>query len=436
MIRSVNRFAWCCAMAEAPAPLVLTGKSGLDNRARETELGDVALRVCDNLDISNGGSLRCRAGLRVVSGSPAHSLFTHPSRLFFLAAVDGELVRIDRNEGMTPLAPVAAPVVYTVLNDDVFWSDGHSIGQVLSTGAAGQWGLAVPPVPVVSAVAHGGLHAGTYQIAMTAIRSSGLESGAAETVSVEVPTGGGIQVTTPDATGVVFAFYRTPANGSRDELRSAIMVIPGETVVIGNAPLGRILESLHAVPPLPGQHLLAYKGRLWGASGKVLWFTSERSPHWVFPATGYYQFESAVTMLGAAEDGIYVGLYDRVYYLQGADPAKMTQRPVSSVGAVAGSAAEIPYDLFVGQGSFPSRQCAWWDADGFLCVGKPGGIVVRPTQDRYSAGEVTSGAMAYRRFEGMRQLVAGLQSDPAPALRASDTAVQTIFSNGVILNAG
>lgn len=422
-------------MADAPAPLVLTGKSGLDNRARETELGDGALRVCDNLDISNGGSLRCRAGLRVVSGSPAHSLFTHPSRLFFLVVVDGELVRVDRNEGMAPLAPVAGPVVYAVLNDDVYWSDGHAIGQVLAHGDAGQWGLAVPPVPVVSAVSHGGLHAGTYQIAMTAIISSGLESGAAETVSVEVPAGGGIQVTTPAATGVVFAFYRTPANGSRDELRAALMVTPSSTVVIGGEWLGRPLQALHAVPPLPSQHLLAYKGRLWGASGKVLWFTSERSPHWVFPATGYYQFESPITMLGAAEDGVYVGLYDRVYYLQGADPAKMTQRPVASVGAVAGSGAEIPYDLFVGQGSFPSRQCAWWDHDGVLCVGKPGGIIVRPTQDRYSAGEATSGAMAYRRFEGMRQLVAGLQSEPAPALRASDMDVQTIFANGVVLNA-
>jgi hypothetical protein len=142
-------------MVDAPAPLVLTGKAGLDNRARETELGDGALRVSHTLDIANGGSLRCRAGLREVSSSPAHSLFAHPSHRFLLAVVGGSLSRLTANEPLTALAAVSGPVVYAVLNDDVHWTDGQTIGVVKANGEAGQWGMAVPPPPLVSAVAYG-----------------------------------------------------------------------------------------------------------------------------------------------------------------------------------------------------------------------------------------------------------------------------------------
>jgi hypothetical protein len=179
--------------------------------------------------------------------------------------------------------------------------------------------------------------------------------------------------------------------------------------------------------------LLAHKGRLWCASGKVVWFTSEKSPHWLFPSTGYYQFESSVTMLSAAEDGVFVGTATRVYSLQGSDPFQMTQRSMSSVGAASRSAAELPYDLFLGEGSFPSRQGLWWDTEGYLCLGKAGGIVVRPTKTRYSAGTALSGAATYRAYEGLRQIVAVLTTDSGPML-ATDQEIQEVLANGVILN--
>lgn len=421
-------------MAETPqTPTPQSFPLGVNNRDRETAVPVGAARVCDNLDVTRDGSLLSRKGLRSVATGAAHSVWAHPSHRFLLFSLDGQLTRMDAEGETTVLAAVFAPVTYAVLNDDVFWSDGHTTGRVTAGGAVGLWGLSVPPIPVVSAVSDGGLHAGTYQIAMVA-RVGAMESGCAETVTVNVQEGGGIQVTTPASATAQFSFYRTPVYGESNELRYAETVAPSTTQVIGVGPLGKPLESLHAVKPLPCQHLLAHKGRLWGASGNVLWFTSERSPHWLFPATGYYQFESPITMLGASEDGIFVGLYDRVYYLQGGDPAQMAQRPVSSVGAATGSQVEVPYDLFVGQGSFPSRQCAWWDTEGFLCLGKPGGIVVRPTQDRYSAGLVSAGAMGYRRNDGMRQLVAGLTPGPAHPLHATDTSVATVFVNGVVLN--
>jgi len=347
----------------------------------------------------------------------------------------GNLVSVAAEESYTILTDVSGPVNYAVLNDEIYWSDGTKVGQVKADGTPGVWGLANPPTPQVQALATGGLFAGTYQVAMTAVHSSGLESGCTETVSVEVPDGGGIQVTTPTANGVRFALYRTPANGGQEELRQALVALPGTIPALGVQALGKSLESLHAVRPLPGQCLAHFKGRLWCASGNVVWFTSERSPHWLFPNQGFYQFESPVTVLSPTEDGLYVGLRDQIYYLQGDNPLEMKQRPVANVGAVYPSGAEIPYNLFLGEGAFPSRQCAFYDTDGFLCIGKPGGIIVRPTQPRFSAGQAVSGALTYREHEGLRQLVSVVAGDASP-LQASTIAVSEVFANGVALNTG
>lgn len=420
-------------MAEQPAgPSPLKFPLGVNNRDREYALPDGSLREAVNLDVTRDGGLLSRKGLRGVLAGDCHSLYTPPHGRFALVVKDGQLSRLDAGEDLTGLVAVSGPVAYTPLNDEVYWTDGAQVGQVKADGTVGVWGLSTPPEPQVVAVTDGGLFAGTYQVAMTAVHPSGLESGASNTVSVVVAEGGGLQVTAPSATGVTFALYRTSAEGGQEALRQAVIAAPGSTTTLGVQALGKPLETLHAVRPLPGQALTTHKGRIWCASGSVVWFTDTKSPHWLFPATGYYSFESRVMMLASAEDGIYVATATRTYYLQGNDPYKMTQRPVAKTGAALGSAFEVPYDLFLGEKAFPSKQAAWWDTNGDLCVGKPGGIVVRPVRETFNAGEAQQGAMTYRTQEGLRQLVSVLQTEPGP-LMAVDTAVAQVFANGVVL---
>lgn len=417
---------------EKPQPPVIKFPQGVNNRDREYAVPDSALRECVNMDVTRDGGLLSRKGIRLITDGDCHSLFTHPSGRFVLLVKNGALNRLVGST-LTSLVNVDGPVSYVVLNDDVYWSSNSGIGQIKANGEIGLWGMATPPVPQATGISNGGLFAGTYQVAMTAIHSTGIESGALDTVAIEVPSGGGIQVVAPSSSGVRFAVYLTSANGGQEELRLATMIDPGTTVLIGPQPLGKLLESLFAVRPLPSQQLIHHKGRLWAASGNVVWFTSDRSPHWLFPNTGYYLFESTVTMLGAAEDGVYVGTCDKTYYLQGSDPYNMTQRQVSSVGAAANSVSEIPFDILLSEGSFPSRQCAWWDTEGFLCIGKPGGIVVRPTKSRFSAGTTDQVVVAYRNYEGLRQLVSILNSKIGPLI-ATNKAIQQTFLNGVVLN--
>jgi len=268
-------------------PQVLKFPQGVDNRDREYALPEGTLRSAVNLDVTRDGGLMSRKGLREVLSGECHSLYTPPHGRFLLFVQDGVMQRLDDDDTTQALVAVNGPVVYTSLNDDVFWTDGSTVGRVRWDGEADVWGLNTPPLPLVSASSDGGLPAGTYQVAMTALTTAGLESGAGEAVEVEVSEGGGITVTTPSASGVRFAIYRTSANGGKEELRRAIVMNPATMATLGVSALGAVLASLFVVRPPPGHCLIAHKGRLWCASGKPVWFTSEQLPHWVQPTTGY-----------------------------------------------------------------------------------------------------------------------------------------------------
>ena len=387
---------------------------GIDNRSREHSLPEGAARQAINLDVTRDGGLLCRDGVRRVMTGICHSIFPHPAGNYALMVRDGSLCRVSADETLTVITSVAGPVIYAELNGDVFWSDGDAVGRIDAAGSATPWGLATPAVPPLTVVSGGALPAATYHVAMTALHvTTGIESGAAEPTAVTLTAAGNLLATAPSASASFkFDFYLTPPNGETGELRRVATVDPGASVTLATVtPDGPRLQSLLAVKPYPSTRLLTYRGRLWGASGDTVWYTSERSPHWLFPATGFYQFESAVRTLGAAEDGVYVGLADRTYYLQGGHPGEMTQRLVSTVGAVAGGGEPLPTDAFPGASGFPTRQCAWWDSDGLLCIGKPGGVIVRPHGDRYSAGIAATAAITYRVHEGLRQLISILRSD-------------------------
>lgn len=425
-------------MAEAAGPLILRFPGGLDNLSRESDLPEGMLRTAENVDIANAGNAICRKGLRLVTSGACHSFYAHPNGNFALVVKDGVLGRLDWDETFTALVTLDknVDVRYAELNSSVYWTTPYQVGMVTSTGTLSAWGLNTPPTLVASATS-GGLPKGRYQVTQTAIRSDGVESGAPEPVVVNCTDPDqkyGILVTTPSGSST-FNIYMTPANGRREELRLAATLSAGVTGVLASLPTGRPLRSLNAVKPFPGQAIAAYRGRLWIADSTTLWFTSEYSPHWLFPATGYFQVDSEITMLAAAEDGLYVGTAHSIWYLQGGNPKEMTLRPVSSVGAVSGSGqGQMDYDLFSGPGGIPTRQCAWLDNDGFLCVGKPGGIIVRPTRERYTYGQQSSASIAFRRYEGLRQcLVAGYETEDAPSYIATTIPSSTINENGTSL---
>lgn len=413
--------------------LTLKFPSGLNNRSRENELADTALRVADNLSVTNAGGLLCRKGARRVLLGSVHSPFDAGE--FLLLVVNGVLSRFDGVGSVTSLVTLNhnVPVRYTSLNGSVYWVTPFERGQIDASGAVVPWGIETPP-PIRAVAAAGGLRPGNYWVTYTAMLPSGLESGAPAPVSISLPSGGGINVTVPSGSGIAFNVYLSPPDGAVDEMRHAIRLPPGGSAVLDSPPLGRPLESLLATRPFPGQALCAYRGRLWIGQGAVAWYTSERSLHWLFPDAGFIQAPGRITLLGAAEDGVYLGTNSIVWFLAGNDPNEMTMRRVSSVGAVEGTMMALPDDAFSGKSVPPSIRCAWMDAEGYFCVGYPGGMVARPTKAAYCAGQHQSGVGGFWQYEGLRQVVTALSGNGISAhLSATDTPLYEVHQYGITL---
>ncbi len=407
--------------------------AGLNNRARETALPEGALRTCTNLDVTREGTLRVRDGLRLILTGAWHSLYAHPHGAY-LCAVQNNVLGVVRQGVFTALTAVLGPVRYADLNGEVFWTDGNSQGRIDAAGGLTFWGLnPPPPLQAIVVTGQGGLAAGTYQITYTA-RVNGLESGAPDPLALEVAAGGGIQVTIP-ASSARFAVYVTPPNGQSSEFAQAAELAGGATAVIGVGQRGKNLESLRAVKPFAADHLCAYKGRLWAATGSTVWFTDTLSPHWLFPENGYFLFDAPVTLLEATEDGIYIAAGERTYFLQGTELDKLNLRPVLYYGAVPGSGlGSFPYYILIdAQGMVPTRSCAWLSTDGVFCIGRAGGMVSRVTDTQMSLSAGLRGLVAYWTHDGLRSFLVATDETETVVNAARDQAVATVFQNGVVL---
>ena len=396
--------------------IVVKFQAGADNRSCEYEMPAGTAREIINIDVTNGGGLRRRNGINRRDAMACHSLFTPSHGRFMLLWRSGYLTRMDADQSFSALAALQdASIAYAEMGGDVYWSVAERTGRVTAAGLASPWGLPVPPSIVATASPAGGLVAGIYQVTQTAVLN-GLESGAPEPTEIEVEEGGGITITAPTASGVVFAVYVSAPNGGIHEMNAAFVANPGETAVIGSGARGRPLRSLFAGPPPAGSTLLAYRGRVWIARGNTLWFTDAQSPHWVYLDSGYFQFPGIVRMLAAVEDGIFVGSDDGAYFLAGADPSTMVLRKIDGTRG-SGMAMPLQIDAFSNEAG---QQSMWVDDSGCLAIGRAGGMVIFPGKSRFVAGSAGR-YICYRETGGLRQILAALDDAGDSGLVADET---------------
>lgn len=419
-------------MVDASRSTSLNPFIGLDNRSRESSSQKGALRECENLDITREGGLLVRAGMTFATSGSWTSLFSPSSGRYLCAVKDGVLGTLI-GDTFTGFSAVAGTVSYAELNNEVFWSDGSQQGRIRPDGSVSVWGLNPPTFQASAVSGEGGLHAGSYQVTLTAV-VAGLESGAVAPMSITVADGGGVRVIAPNGSGVSFNAYMTPNGGGSDTLRQVASLAPGASVVLGALQPGKRLDSLLAIKPPPATTLCVFRGRIWGASDTLVWFTDALSPHWVFPKIGHFVFESPIVMVLPAEDGLFIATAHRTYFLGGDDPSAMRLRVVDFYGAVSGTGVtEWPLTALNPQGMTPARSCGWLSLNGSWCVGRSGGVVQRVSEDsfRFDAGGRYSSSCWER--EGMRLLLISVNEATDAQFIAQDIMVAKEFEHGISL---
>lgn len=187
--------------------------------------------------------------------------------------------------------------------------------------------------------------------------------------------------------------------------------------------LGEVGGSLLGDPPKATQ-IEAYKGRIYLATGKLLWATELFRYHYVDRTRGLMQFEHEITLVMAVSDGLYVGTTGGLYFLQGVFGTFKLQQ-LTSEAVLEGSGVFVPGELIHPQArnqDVPTGVCAVMMANDGVLAGFDGGTVYNLTSGRVGFPEGISAAGLFRQDQGANHYIAAVDSagEPAANVRFGD----------------
>lgn len=383
--------------------------SGLRNDVspERFELGDLA--VATNVDIDKSGRVARRAGqTRRATGSALHSLWADEQQDVCLFVDGGALRRL--NADMTSvqvssLSDGASRVSYARVGERVYWSNGADVG-VYEAGAARSWGLPAAPLPTAAA-GGGNLPAGSYQFAMTWLRSDGQESGCGLAGTVDVAANGSITFTMPTSApaGVVGkVLYLSPAN-SEVLFEQTQVALAQASVTVSQPPATSDydLKTQFCGPAPAGQLVAYYRGHMLVAQGDTL-FISRPYGYELFNLARYLQLDGRITLLAPMVDkelteqgnssGLFIGTDRSIGVLAGSDPDKFQYVPKTDYGAIFGAVDYVDGSLFA-DGRAGARQLPMFLTAQGLCVGMPDLVVNNLTRTKFNFLASGSGAALF-----------------------------------------
>lgn len=387
----------------------------LDVVSRGRKEGDY-LRNAVNVDLTNSGTLQRRKGTVLMQqGTDCHSLWSEaPDTLY----VDGtDLYSYPRTSLRNGLTPGMRCSYAHAPGGEIYWSNGVVLERI-AAGVCGPATVPVPnPAPMVMPSLGGGLKAGYYTVAVTAVGPDGEESGATWPVQVRVPDSGRIEVT--NLPGSLVNIYVSPLNG--DVLLLAVQTTATSYIFPLLGTLGVQCQTIGLREMPPGQVVRWFNQRLLVASDDVLYYGEPASNALFKPMKGYIQFPDRITVVEPCQNGVYV-VADQTYWLAGTDIAEAEVVPVLPYGAVEGTGGRTPKDNTV-----------WWFSQRGAVVGDESGKVTNLQEETVSVEQAQAGATLYREQDGMRQLVSSLRGgDTSAAAAASWASAEVIRKENML----
>jgi hypothetical protein len=187
-------------------------------------------------------------------------------------------------------------------------------------------------------------------------------------------------------------------------------------VVNPTATLPAIAGRLMGAPPL-ATILGYYNGRIYLATGRMLWATDFQLYHLVNKTRGFIQFEDEITMVGVVADGVYVGTTQGLWFLGGGSFETLKRVRSMDSPVIPGSMVYIPAEL-----ANPHRPAdatpvevsvAFMTTRGF-CVGQDGGQCLNMTEANFFFPEAVRASAFFRRQDGMNQYITSLDAEGSP----------------------
>lgn len=392
--------------------------AGSNNIALETSVPARAARRVVNADFNDDGKIQRRQGRTKVFGAvEPHSLWGFGDRGFF--AMGTRLYAFTVADGY-PTPPVEltnqlspdAPLTFTVIEPDIFVSDGQSNYRIGLDNSFSDWSVPTAEQPGLFEV-QGSLPAGRYMVAVALKNDTGEEGPLSLHSTIEVGDNAGIEVNVrawgdPKLRTVI---YMTKPNGT-ELLFAASMPASASSKVFLKQNLGRAPVTQHTDPMPAGRFSAIWNGRLLVAVGNIVYWSEPLQYGVTNLSYNYRVFSDTVTMLAAIDTagGFFVGQGKHTYFVSGADPSDARLVSAYAFGVVPGTqtmvpGARLPFDVP------PVMPVPMWLAsNGVFCVGMLDGTVQPLTETRYAAQHADAGAVMFDQRAGKNRYVATLRN--------------------------
>jgi hypothetical protein len=386
-------------------PVLLTGFRGVVNTeaaerlqalpSRDDPLVDLADAV--NVDIDDTGRISRRGGQTMLIPGSAHSLWADGEHCLFVQ--DGTMYRLDRD--MVPAAVALGldelPMAYVGVGNRVYHSNGN-VSAVYENGYVRSWGIDLKATGVSASATTGTLPAGAYLFAMTLLREDGQESGTGLAGRIDLPNNAGVEFgweVPRDPSLVRAVLYLTEADGETLFKAMEADVTLGRAIYTGG-PRALPLATQWLDKPPSGQALALFKGRIYIASGEILFATTALSYEHC-DLRDYRAIDgSRILLLAPVEGGLFVGTEQAIWFLGGASFAdnalvrKLDGPPIPGT-LVSGDLGDI-----LGNEQMAGQRAVMFTTSQGVVLGLPDGSLMNLTVDTYRLPKATVGAAMLR----------------------------------------
>lgn len=390
---------------------------GLRNSVDSRDFDPGDLEVALNVDCDDGLNVARRYGFgTVVVAGVDRSLFaTGP---ICLGVGSNTLKQILSNYGTVTLKSgltAGRDLSYAPVADRVYWSNGVDLGCV-HEGGNRSWGLPVPALPT-AATTGGDLPDGTYQFAVTYIRSDGQESGAARAGTIALTAKGGISLSAipvaDDAAIVAKAVYVSTRNGST-LFRAGLITNATTTFAVRELgdPAAPLTTQFLSAPP--AGEFIGYSGGYMLVAKENRIYPSEPYAPELFDLRKAIPFLDRITMIAPLDDGTWLGTDSEVIWLPGTTPETWDYKAAADYGVIPGTMSYADGEL-LGDGSGAGEQIVYFTTKQGICVGRSGGKLINVTESRFNFPAQPTGAGVVRRHRGILQYVTTLNGPETAA---------------------
>lgn len=367
---------------------------GINNRLEPHELDikqsdgspGTYLYGADNVDINKKGNLKRRRGQTQVLSGYSHSVWSDQNPDAYVVLNDVLTGLLDTQTGFATTSirtgMARLPVSYARGADgDVYWSNGADIRRV-HLGADRP--IATPPLanaPQATIVA-GALRAGHYILALTQSSVDG-ESPATDTQHFNLADNQGLQI----VSAVPVNVYLSAPNGDILTFQGSGTTV---NIVTVNETAHRCMTLDRDVMPA-GQIVRFFNGRMYVASGAVLYVSDPYNYGIYDPIGSYFPFPSEITVIEPTANGTYI-CADQTYFIN--DIFSDALQEVLAYGGILGTSGR----------NFDTDEVFWNSSRGLIIADK--NVTIKAVQnDVIQFGDAAMGATFFREQDGMRHLV-------------------------------